>query len=421
MPIFIVYLLFLTAATHALSAADPAPAPSAPLGAAEFRASGERPFGWRGDGSGRFPGATPVTHWSAMKNVRWRTVVGRSYSSPIVNEQFVVVTSEPNLVICLNRADGSVRWKFAVTPALLTDPLSRKSAADYESPKHGSGLTAATPVTDGRTVYAVFANGLIGALTLEGQRKWITHIAAEPNTGYGRSASPLLVAGKLIVHMTHLHAFDPATGAQLWINTEARSSYGTPATLKLGNTNLIVTPLGDVVRASDGQSVNGGIAHTSHSSPILGGDGILYFGDLTVSAFRLNSVLKEEEAWNGMVSGDVFGSPLLHDHTLFVTTGDGELFAFDTKGKGTLEPLISGRALFPKGTAGNPVAYASLTLAGNYLFLTSNHGETVVLEATPTARLVSRNRLPAGSGASPVFSGKDLFHRAADKLFCIGE
>lgn len=415
------HLLFVAVLTMAVGASAAVPAVSVPLGAPEFRASSERPFGWRGDGSGRFPGATPATHWSATKNVRWSTLVGGSYSSPIVTDQFVFVTSEPNLVVCLNRADGTVRWKFAVTPALLADPQSRKNAGDYESPKDGSGLAAATPITDGKTVYAVFANGLICALTLDGQRKWTTHLAAEPNTGYGRSSSPLLVAGKLVIHMTHLYAFDPATGAQLWVNTEARSSYGTPVTLKVANIDIIVTPLGDVVRASDGQSLNSGIAHTSHSSPIHSGDGVVYFGDLAVSALRLNAAFKEEEVWNGMVAGDVFGSPLLHDHTLFVATGDGELFAFDTHGKGTPEPLINGRALFAKGTAGNPVTYASLTLAGNYLFLTSNHGETVVLEATRTARLVSRNRLPAGSGASPVFSGKDLFLRSGNKLFCIGE
>jgi hypothetical protein len=62
-----------------------------------------------------------------------------------------------------------------------------------------------------------------------------------------------------------------------------------------------------------------------------------------------------------------------------------------------------------------------MSLAGKYLFLTSNHGETVVLEATQEARLVSRNRLPAGGGASPVFSGQDMFLRGGDKLLCIGQ
>ena len=40
------------------------------LGSAEYSASTERPFGWRGDGTGRFLGATPVTEWAKTKNVR---------------------------------------------------------------------------------------------------------------------------------------------------------------------------------------------------------------------------------------------------------------------------------------------------------------------------------------------------------------
>jgi hypothetical protein len=36
----------------------------APLGSPGFYPSPERPVGWRGDGSGRFPGATPPTVWS---------------------------------------------------------------------------------------------------------------------------------------------------------------------------------------------------------------------------------------------------------------------------------------------------------------------------------------------------------------------
>src|SRR5678809_1070763 len=34
------------------------------LGSPEFKISPDRPVGWRGDWSGRFPGATPPTTWS---------------------------------------------------------------------------------------------------------------------------------------------------------------------------------------------------------------------------------------------------------------------------------------------------------------------------------------------------------------------
>jgi outer membrane protein assembly factor BamB len=391
------------------------------LGSPEFRAAPERPFGWRGDGSGRFPGATPATEWSPTNNVRWLTAIGRSYSSPIITEKFVFVTSEPNLVICVNRADGIVRWKVAVTPAVLANLESRKFASDYRPPKDGAGLAAATPITDGQNIYALFANGVFCAVNMDGVRMWATCITAEPTTGYGRSASPIIAADKLIVHMSDLYAFDPATGKQLWKNAEAKSSYGTPAALKIGGVDLIVTPLGDVVRADDGNSVNSGIGRTAQSSPIYCGDGIICFGDSTVSTVRLNTAFKEEEVWNGTISGEAFGSPIWHSNLLFITTGAGELFVFDASSKGGQEPLGEGRALFENSGGASPVAYASLTLAGQYLFLNSNKGETVVLEATRQARLIHRNKLPDGSGSSPVFSGTEMFLRDGDKLFCIGK
>jgi outer membrane protein assembly factor BamB len=201
---------------------------STALGSVGFRATPERPFGWRGDGSGRFPGAKPVTEWSPTKNVRWSAPVGRSYSSPILSEEFVFVTSEPDLLVCIRRKDGTVQWKLSMTPALLSDPKSRKTAESYQLPKDGSGMTAATPITDGRDIFVVLANGIVCAVGLNGKPKWTTCIEGEPTTGYGRSASPLLLAGKLIVHMSQLYAFDSAIGKQLWVNAEAKSSYGTP-------------------------------------------------------------------------------------------------------------------------------------------------------------------------------------------------
>src|SRR4029077_1165620 len=81
---------------------------SAPLGSPDFRPSPEHPFGFRGDGSGCFPGATPTTEWSPKKNIRWSTAVGRSYSSPILTDKCVLVMSEPNLLLCLDRANGQI-------------------------------------------------------------------------------------------------------------------------------------------------------------------------------------------------------------------------------------------------------------------------------------------------------------------------
>ncbi len=415
-------LLRAIAAFVAVAGVARAETPDAPaaFGSADFRCSLARPFGWRGDGTGCFPGATPATEWSATKNVRWSTIVGSGYSSPVLAEGCVFVTAEPDKLICIDRSDGKIRWQLSLTPAELPDAETRRGIADYIPPKDGSGLAAATPVTDGRNVYALFANGLLAAVDLQGHRQWTTGIVAPPSTGYGRSASPIIVAGKIIVHMTHLFAFDPADGHQLWVNTDAQSSYGTPAPCRAGDTDLILTSLGDLVRASDGKTLASGLGHTSQSSPIAS-DGLLIFGDSDITALRLDATFKDTPAWNATVPGDIFGSPLLHDGLLFIVTGDGALSIVDATGTGPLTPIVESRALLPDSAGSTPAAYASLTLAGRHLFLTSNDGDTVVLEATREARLVARSRLPAGTGASPVFSGTALFLRAGDALWCIGK
>ncbi len=415
----------LRAAAYALFflpvAALPSEAVSTPaLGSKVFRPTLQRPFGWRGDGSGRYPDATPVTEWSATKNVRWSAVVGASYSSPILTDKVIVVASEPNRLSCLDRADGKVRWNVAVTPALLSNEKSRAAATAYEPPKDGSGIAAATPITDGKNVYGALANGIVFAVDLDGHSKWFSYIDAPRNTSYGRSSSPIIVAGKLIVSMTNLYAFDPITGKQLWVNTDALSSYGTPTGLNVGGVDVIVTPKGDVVRLSDGKSLNDKVGAAQYTSPVADG-GIIYFAEGTISAVRLNAAFKDKEVWNAECAEETFGSPLIDGDTLLLTTAAGELFSFDIHAKGLVEPIINSRHLLDDDDSKGPRAYASLTLAGKYIFLTTNRGDGIVMEATREAKLVSKNTLPRGSGASPIFSGGDMFLRAGDLIYCIGK
>src|SRR4051812_43769672 len=290
----------LIAIAVATCAAGAPAAPDEPMGFAAAAPSPARPFGWRGDGTGRFPAATPPTTWSSEKNVRWSAPVGSSYSSPVVTPRHVIVASEPNLLLCLDRATGKVQWKVEVTPADLADDAARKAAAAYEPPKNGSGMTAATPVTDGRDVYMVFANGVVRAVGLDdGRPRWAAYVDAPPSTAYGRAASPLLVGGRLIVHMTNLYAFDAATGKPLWVNAEAKSTYATPAALKTAGADYVVPPAGDVVGAADGKAVATNIGLTQQASPLVDERGLIYFAADPFSAVRLNPGFKDEEVWNG--------------------------------------------------------------------------------------------------------------------------
>ncbi|HZZ70785.1 MAG TPA: PQQ-binding-like beta-propeller repeat protein [Pirellulales bacterium] len=400
--------------------AEDAPQP-AEYGAADFRPSPQRPFGWRGDGSGRFSAATPPLHWSETEHLRWSAKVGAGYASPVLTAGGVLVLSEPNRLLLLDRADGKVRWTAETKPADLADEKSRAAAAEYEPPKDGSGLAAATPLTDGQSVFVVLANGIVRAFDLTGAPKWTAYIAAEQNTGYGRSASPILVGGKLIVHMTNLYAFDPATGKQLWCNTEAQSTYGTPTSTTINGVEIIVTPAGDVVRAADGKRLNNDIGKLTHASPVAAGD-MIYFAENSISAIRLTPTFKDKELWNALSADDVFSSPVLVNGLLFTATGKGDLLTFKLQAKGSQDSLTEGRLLFGKPAANAaPTLFASLTLAGDYLFANSNHGDMVIFQANVGAKEVARNHLPGGIGSTPVFAGKQIFVRNGATLYCIGE
>ncbi len=391
------------------------------LGAPGFRASMEHPFGWRGDGTGRFPAATPPLEWSAKKNVKWSVAVGRSYSSPIVTDQLVFVLSEPNLLTCIDQSEGKIRWTLKTTAAELSDPAEKAAAGEYAPPKDGSGMTAATPVTDGKFVYFVLGNGIVRAVDLTGKSQWITYIGTEQNTGYGRSSSPILSAGKLIVHMTDLCALDPATGKRLWVNEKAKSTYGSPAAMKVGDVDVIVTPNGDVVRTDTGQSAGaGGIGVASKTTPLVEKD-MVFYCENEVRALRLNGAFKDQELWNADIMGDVFSSPILHDGVLYNISAKGELFAFDAASKGSANPIFEPRKLFGENAEGQHTIFACLTLAGKHLFVRSSKGDVVVLEATREAKEVGRNKLPDGGASTPVFVGREMMIRDGDKVYCVGQ
>src|SRR5258708_38663172 len=88
----------------------------APPGSPGFYPSPVHPVGWRGDGTGQVPGATPPTTWSRgadgeRKNILWGAKLPcYSWSTPIVVGGKVFTRSEPYDLICLDKLTGKVLW-----------------------------------------------------------------------------------------------------------------------------------------------------------------------------------------------------------------------------------------------------------------------------------------------------------------------
>src|SRR5262249_40915926 len=76
-------------------------------------------LGWRGDGSGRYPGATPPTKWERRKSgggygaqgILWAAPMPNGgVSCPIIVGNRIFVTAEPADLICLDKASGQILW-----------------------------------------------------------------------------------------------------------------------------------------------------------------------------------------------------------------------------------------------------------------------------------------------------------------------
>lgn len=114
--IFLLALASIMSAGGTVLAAD---ASAGLPGGLDFKVSPEHPVGWRGDGTGRYPGATPPISWERKrsesgydtKGIRWMTALPEiGVSSPIVVGARIFLTTERADLVCLDKQTGRILW-----------------------------------------------------------------------------------------------------------------------------------------------------------------------------------------------------------------------------------------------------------------------------------------------------------------------
>jgi outer membrane protein assembly factor BamB len=368
-------------------------------------------WGWRGDGTGRFREADPPTEWSATKNLRWSVELGRlGYSSPVVANDRVFLMSEPNLLHCVNLADGKLLWRAELSP---------EDVAGVSKLALHSGNAAATPLCTETRVFVVLGNGIVACLDHHGKRVWTRCFSQEYALSHGRSASPLLCDGKLIVQLHDTLALDPADGTVLWEAPEALATYGTPAGATIGDTPVIVTAGGRILRARDGKIMANNLPRGVNSSPLVL-DGVSYLIEREIAGHRLPQQANEDgraaELFSDVLEGESFASPLLHEGLLYTIDGHGTYRVIDSKSGKVTETVLDIGTEELEG-----FIYASPCLAGGFIFVTSTSGKTLVLEPGLACKVVATNTLDAGKGATPFFAGKAVLLCTNKKLVCVSK
>ncbi|MBI5723272.1 MAG: PQQ-binding-like beta-propeller repeat protein [Planctomycetes bacterium] len=436
--------------------------------------SAEEPYGFRVNGQGRFPDATPVTEWGPDKNVVWKTPMpGWSNASPALCGDRLFVCSEPTALVCVNLADGKILWQKPNDYLdLLTDPAEqakarnqakkgdeiraqldakmkelndaqaewnkKKDDADlkkkvddlrkaaepirqelsqisYALPKAQSsnGYTSATPVTDGKSVWAVFGTGVVVCYDKDGKLIWGRKLENPPHE-WGSCISPLLAGNVLLVQYDNLYGLDPATGKEIW-KLKTLWGWGTPVLAKIGDQYIAYTCKGAAVTVSDGKEVAKGLKGLQFNSPLLQ-DGILYFIEEKAIAFKLPATPadKPEKLWDAEAihKDRYYASPLVHDGLIYAVNEGGFLSVVDAK---------TGQKIYEKKLEHlGGINYPSPTLAGKCILLSGENGKTIVLEPGREYKEVARNELEPFRSC-PVLAGSRMYVRTLKTLYCIGK
>ena len=415
---------------------------------------------WRGaKGTGIADGILPTT-WSSTEGVTWRTELrGLGVSSPIVSGDRVLVTyqigrgvrrqgSHPTLVrdpqtdsslerplgnnatgttdadisfavAAFDRSDGRLLWEHQVAAKGTLSPVHDKH-----------NLASPSPVTDGELIYAWFGTGQLLAIDMDGQLVWQRHIGEEYSpfdVQWGHASSPTLYGESLILQCDHGPAayllwLDKRSGEErLRIDRGAgMNSHSTPTVVPGPGGDELIVNSSERLESYDPQT--GEIlwyAGGSNSYPIgvaTHDAGILYtsrgYRSGPYMAIRLGGrgdVTQTHVLWRVPTGAPYISSILLYDGLIYMGNGNGIVTAVDPK---------NGERVWQQRM--NGIFSASPVAGDGKIYFVSETGETIVLQAGPTLRVLARNPLDERVIASPAVSGGRIFLRTDEHLVAIG-
>jgi len=400
---------------------------AAALAAVDFASLAELERNWprfRGaDGSGRSAFTNAPVKWDtqAGSGLGWkRAVPAGGFGSPIVWDARVFLSggdsSQPE-VLCFNAQTGESLWRQAV----VNVPGSPPKAPEVPET---SGIAAATMATDGQRVYAMFANGALAAFTLEGKLVWSKSFGPLKNP-YGHATSLATWQGRLIVQLdqgeseegrSRLYALDGSTGQVVWQRPrKVPSSWASPIVIEAAGKAQVITlavPWVIGYAAADGTELwrvdclSGEVL----PSPIFVA-GMLFVIDpsnklLAIRPDGQGDVTKTHVIWTAEENIPDITSPVSNGELIFTLTSSGLLTAFDTKdGKKQWEHDFEMEF------------HASPGLAANRLYLFSQKGTAIVVEATRQFHELFRTEMGDSFHASPAFVQNGIVLRGLTNLW----
>lgn len=404
---------------------------------------------WRGpEATGEAPKATPPLEWSEKRNIKWKSKMpGFGHSTPIIWEDTIYLTAtKPEgeilpppppqppgahnnidahkkhrfMVLAVDRETGKIRWETTVRYA-------RPRSSTHETGTWAS----ASPITDGKRVYAYFGSNGLYCLSLQGKALWRKeHPQIIMKHGHGEGTSPVIHKNTLIINCDHeeksfILAIDTKTGKQLWRRArDEPTSWATPIIAHAETRPQVIVLGTTAIRGYDLE--NGeviwscrGLSHNVVASPVFK-EGILYAG----SSYDTRAVLAINT--NG-AKGDITQT----DHVLWrafhrppyvpsLLLTNGRLYYLrHYQNILTQRVAKTGKVPHPPiRLEGLLNIYASPVAANGSIFISDQQGATLVLDQK-TTKPIHLNRIEEPINASLAISLNQIFIRSSKHLYCI--
>ena len=390
----------------------------------------------------RFRGATGLgvtadcnipSQWNVPdgKNVLWKTEVPLpGNNSPVVWGDRVFLTGateKERKVFCFDAKDGTLLWAKEVKIA---------SSASAEPPEvmEDTGFAASTAATNGRGIFAMFANGDLAAFDFEGHLAWSRAFGPLQNM-YGHATSLAVFEDKLIVQLdqgseakdglSKLYAINTSDGTNAWETPrDVRNSWTSPIIVDTPQGKQLVTSAAPFTISYDPKTGKErwrakAMTQDVGPSPVYANGTVFVVNEfpalMAIAADGTGNVTESKILWKGEDGLPDTASPLATNELVLLVASYGIVTCYDAK---------NGELLWEEEF--EATFNSSPTLVGNRLFLfaydTEPAGLVWVLEPTREGcKRLAENQLGENCVTSPAIVGDRFYVRGKKHLFCIGK
>jgi outer membrane protein assembly factor BamB len=399
----------------------------------------------------------PATADKPAVNIKWTTEIpGRGHSSPIVAGNLVFVTTsikgaevpgrkapvhlnfdytpgyvhpdavdiefkEALKVLAIDANTGKVAWERTAYDGVMFDDRHRKNT--YASP---------TMVTDGEHVYASFESAGLYVYDLKGNPAWKKDLGTIIKAGLGPGTSPVLYKNLIILQCdqemgtgSHIIALDKKTGDEVWrADRTTRRSWATPLIVNTGSRDELIASGAEMVISYDPATgkelwrANGTQSHPIPSPVATKGLVFLSAGSQAKVVMAMkpggSGNLKDSKdllMWRYNKGAAYVPSPIAIGDYLYLLSDAGLMTCIDAvTGERKYE---GGRVPVPATFFASPVAFEDKIL------LTSEDGDSFVIEAGPVHKVLQTNTVGEPVYASPAIANGTIYIRGDKHLFAI--